>query len=66
MVCITGLLNLSHSLLMLCISSQSVGKPVDQLHKGHETEAKAQSPESTDLNQNDISFGTVVLSHIPT
>ena len=68
MFCITGqkplvyrLLNLSHSYLMLYIPSQSVGKPVDQLHKGHETEAKAQPPESTNLNQNNISFGVCVV-----
>ena len=61
MFCITGLLNLMHSPLTPCISGQSVGKPVDQLHKGHETEAKAQPPEPTNLSQNDICFVAVVL-----
>ena len=46
---------------LLGISGHSVSEPVYHLNKGHETEAKAQSPESTNLDQNDISLGEVVL-----
>ena len=39
---------------LLGISGHSVSEPVYHLNKGHETEAKAQSPESTNLKQNAI------------